>query len=278
MFKKISIISACASLTLAWSVQEFEGFASPESVYVMKDCVFVSNLGKEVKPLEKDNDGFIIKMSKDGKMMGKIQNLNAPKGMSVAGGVLYVSDIDSIKGFDLKSQNLVFKLKIKGAVFLNDIATKDKNTLYVSDTGTGKIYSINLAKKSYEEFISLDSAKYGGGPNGLLVRGENLWVVTYDPSQKTQGQVLRISLKDKKISEFSKARGFMDGVAMNERGDLLVSAWGNNLEGVVYQISPNESYSELPIRKVKGCADIFYQDGVLYIPAMIENKVLKVTK
>lgn len=278
MFKKFSIISACASLALAWNVQEFEGFASPESVYAMKDYVFVSNLGKEVKPLEKDNDGFIIKMSKEGKVLDKITNLNAPKGMSVVEGVLYVSDIDTIKGFDLVSKKQVFSLKINGAVFLNDIATQGKNGFFVSDTGTGKIYTINLSKKSYEEFITLESAKYGGGPNGLLVKDGDLWVVTYDPSQKIQGEVLKISLQDKKITEFSKARGFMDGVAVDERGNLFVSAWGNNLRGVVYQISPDESYSELPIRKIKGCADIFYQDGVLWIPAMIENKILKVTK
>lgn len=278
MFKKISIISACASLALAWNVQEFDGFSHPESVYAMKDYIFVSNLGKEVKPLDKDNDGFIIKMSKDGKVLDKITNLDAPKGMGVLKGVLYVTDIDTIKGFDLTSKKQVFSLKIKGAVFLNDIATQGEDRFFVSDTGTGKIYVINPQSKNYEEFIALNSAKYGGGPNGLLVKGKNLWVVTYDPNQKVQGEVLKISLKDKKISEFSKARGFMDGVAMDESGNLLVSTWGDNLNGVVYQISPDGSYSELPIRKVKGCADIFYQDGVLYIPAMIENKVLKVTR
>lgn len=277
MFKNLSIISACASLALAWNIQEFEGFASPESVYVTKNSVYVSNLGKEVKPLEKDNDGFIIKMDKNGKVLSKIGNLNAPKGMGVLKKTLYVTDIDTIKGFDLKTQKQTFSLEIKGAIFLNDITTKGKNTLYVSDTGSGKIYEINLKDKSYKEFITLDSAKYGGGPNGLLVKGENLWVVTYDPSQKSEGEVLKISLKDKKITEFSKARGFMDGIAIDGE-DLLVSAWGNNLEGVVYQISQNGEYSELPIRKVKGCADIFYKDGVLWIPAMIENKVLKITK
>lgn len=277
MFKNLSIISACASLALAWNIQEFEGFASPESVYATKNSVYVSNLGKEVKPLEKDNDGFIIKMDKNGKVLSKIGNLNAPKGMGVLKKTLYVTDIDTIKGFDLKTQKQTFSLEIKGAIFLNDITTKGKNTLYVSDTGSGKIYEINLKDKSYKEFIALDSAKYGGGPNGLLVKGENLWVVTYDPSQKSEGEVLKISLKDKKITEFSKARGFMDGIAIDGE-DLLVSAWGNNLEGVVYQIFQNGEYSELPIRKVKGCADIFYKDGVLWIPAMIENKVLKITK
>lgn len=278
MFKKISIISACASLALAWSVQEFDGFASPESVYATSDSVFVSNLGKEVKPLEKDNDGFIIKMSKDGKVLGKISNLNAPKGMGVVDNVLYATDIDTIKGFDLKTQKQIFSLPIKGAIFLNDIATKGKNTLYVSDTGSGKVYEINLKKKSYQEFIAIDSAKYGGGPNGLLVEGNTLWVVTYDPSQKVEGQVLKINLKNKKVEEFSKARGFMDGIAVDEDKNLLVSAWGNNLAGVVYQISSKGEASTLPIRQVKGCADIFYKDGVLWIPAMIENKVLKITK
>lgn len=278
MLKKISVLSVCASLMLAWNLQEFDGFASPESVYATNKDVFVSNLGKEVKPLDKDGDGFIIKLNKDGKVLDKIEGLDAPKGMGMIDEILYVTDIDTLKGFDLKIKKQVFTLKIDGAIFLNDLATQGKNTLYISDTGSGKIHKINLKKKSYEEFITLDGAKYGGGPNGLLIKNNHLWVVTYDPNQKVKGVILKINLNNKKVSQFSKAQDFMDGIAMDENGNLLVSAWGNNLEGVVYQINKEGKYSKLPIRKIKGCADIFYHNKTLWVPAMIENKILKITQ
>ena len=278
MMKKTLLgISLSLSLALAYNTQEISGFQSPESVYATNEAVFVSNLGKEVKPLDKDNDGFIIKMSKDGKVLDKIGNLNAPKGMSVIGNVLYVSDIDTIKGFDLKTLKQVFALPIKNAVFLNDLST-DGKTLYVSDTGSGKIYTLDVNKKSYKEFMTLDVAKYGGGPNGLLLKDNNLWVVTYDPNGKLEGVVLKISLQNKEIRIFSEAKGFLDGITEDDQGNILVSSWGKNLNGVVYKISNDQKVETLPIRAVKGCADIFYAQKTLWIPAMLENKVLKITK
>lgn len=277
MKKTLLGISLSLSLALAWNTQEISGLQSPESVFATKDCIFVSNLGKEVKPLEKDNDGFIVKMDLNGKVLDKIDNLNAPKGMSIINGVLYASDIDEIKGFDLKTLKQVFSLPIKNAIFLNDLTTDGKN-LYVSDTGSGTIYFVDVKKKNYSNFITLDSAKYGGGPNGLLLKGKDLWVVTYDPNGKMQGVVLKIALKNKNIQIFSETKGFLDGITEDEKGNLLVSSWGENLNGLVYQISPSQKVEKLPLRAIKGCADIFYAQKTLWIPAMLENKVLKITK
>lgn len=277
MKRTILGISLSLSLSLAWNMQEISGFQSPESIYVTKDYIFVSNLGKEVKPLDKDGDGFILKLDSKGEVLNKISNLNAPKGMSIVGDILYVSDIDEIKGFDLKTFKQVFALPVKNAIFLNDLVSDGKN-LYVSDTGSGIIYFIDIQKKSYSNFITLESAKYGGGPNGLFLKKGDLWVVTYDPNGKMQGVVLKISLQDKKLQIFSKVRGLLDGIAEDEKGNILVSSWGEDLKGLVYQISAKQEVKALPLRAIKGCADIFYAQKTLWIPAMLENKVLKITK
>ena len=51
MMKKTLLgISLSLSLALAYNTQEISGFQSPESVYATNEAVFVSNLGKEVKP------------------------------------------------------------------------------------------------------------------------------------------------------------------------------------------------------------------------------------
>lgn len=49
--------------------QEFDGFKSPESIFVDKNYVYVSNVGEKLEPLAKDNDGFISKLDKNGKVL-----------------------------------------------------------------------------------------------------------------------------------------------------------------------------------------------------------------
>lgn len=99
-------------------IKEVKGFAHPESIYVDKNEIYVSNLGKELDPLAKDNDGFISKLDKNGDILQLkfISNLNAPKGMFKIKDILYVVDIDVVYGF--KDNKEVFKLPIKNAVFL----------------------------------------------------------------------------------------------------------------------------------------------------------------
>lgn len=274
--KKIILAAAFSPLLFANHIQEISGFQSPESVFVNDNAIYVSNLGAEIKPMEKDGDGSIIKLDKQGNILSTIKGLDAPKGMEQIGNILYVSDIDTLKGIDLQSQKVVFSLPIQGSVFLNDVVKKDKNTLLISDTGTGIIYEINLSQKSYTKWIKLDSNKYGGGPNGLLVHQGELYTVTYDPNQKAKGMILKINLKNKKVQQFSKVRGFLDGIALDKNGNFLVSAWGDNLAGVVYQITPKGKSKLLNLRPIKGCADIFYTNQTLYIPAMVENKILEI--
>lgn len=276
--KKITTLalSGFLSLALAYNLEEFDGFASPESIYVNNNDVYVSNVGTKLEPLAKDNDGFISKLDKNGNVVDKffIKNINAPKGMSVIGDVLYVVDIDVLRGFNLKSKKEVFNLPIKNAIFLNDIAIKDNNTLFVSDTGTGIIHLVDLKKKKYSTFVQLDLQKYAG-PNGLLINGNNLITVTYDANGKLDGMVLEIDMQNKKMKQISNLRGALDGVVLDAQNNLLVSSWGENLEGKVYKIQNND-FEALDLPDIKGPADMFFDGEFLWIPKMVEGKILKV--
>lgn len=276
--KKITTLalSGFLSLTLAYNLEEFDGFASPESIYVNNNDVYVSNVGTKLEPLAKDNDGFISKLDKNGNVVDKffIKNINAPKGMSIIGDVLYVVDIDVLRGFNLKNKKEVFNLPIKNAIFLNDIAIKDNNTLFVSDTGTGIIHLVDLKKKKYSTFVQLDLQKYAG-PNGLLINGNNLITVTYDANGKLDGMVLEINMQNKKMKQISNLRGALDGVVLDAQNNLLVSSWGENLEGKVYKIQNND-FETLDLPDIKGPADMFFDGEFLWIPKMVEGKILKV--
>lgn len=272
------ILSTILFCSLSLQAKEFGGFASPESIYGNQHGIFVSNVGKELLPLEKDNDGFISKLDSNGNVIEKkfISNLNAPKGMNSIDDILYVADIDTIKGFDLNNKKEVFNLPIKNAVFLNAIEILDNNTLLVSDTGTGIIHIINIDNNKYDTFVKLDS-KFGG-PNGLLLDKNNnrLIVVGYDPAGKSKGSVVAIDLNSKKQLPITKPLGALDGIVFAKNGDILVSDWGEDLKGVVYRIDKNGNIKTIKMDFIKGPADMFSDGKNLWIPKMAESKILKV--
>lgn len=282
MLKKTFVSAALclglAGVVSALSAKDFKGFSHPESVYGSKNVVFVSNVGEQLEPLAKDNDGFISKLDKDGNVIAKdfIKNLDAPKGMNSIGNTLYVVDIDKLKGFDMDSGKEVLNIDVKDAIFLNAIEVLDNKTLLVSDTGTGIIHKVDLANKKYETFIKLDS-KFGG-PNGLLVDKKNNRVITvgYDPMGKGKGSIVAIDLRNKQIKTLSKPLGALDGIVLAKNGDLLVSDWGENLQGVIYRIDSKGNITKLDMEAIGGPADMFSDGKSLWIPAMVENKVIKI--
>ncbi|EAH6427345.1 ATP-binding protein [Campylobacter coli] len=257
--------------------QEFDGFKSPESIFVNKNYVYVSNVGEKLEPLAKDNDGFISKLDKNGKVLEYkfLTHLNAPKGMMEIGKTLYVVDIDVVRGFDLKSKKEVFNLPIKGAIFLNAIEKLNDDTLLVSDTGTGLVLKVDLKAKKYDEFLKLDIAKFGG-PNGLYLDGKNdkLFIAGYHPDGASGGVVMSYDLKDKKLSVIKNEKEAYDGIVPYENA-LLVSSWGENLNGVIYRLE-DDKVLKLDLPSIKGPADIFIEGDTLWIPKMVEGKILKV--
>lgn len=278
MLKKfLGSIALVSVLSIGANAQEIGGFSHPESVFILGDDIFVGNVGEKLEPLSKDNDGFISKLDKNGNLVELkfLQNLHAPKGMNTINGILYVVDIDVLKGFDLKSKKEVFNLPIKNAIFLNDIVVLNGDLL-VSDTGTGIIHKIDVKTASYETFVKLDSAF--GGPNGLLLDKDNnrLIAVGYDPNGKAKGSIVSIDLKSKKQVALSEPLGALDGVVFAKNGDLLVSDWGENLKGVVYQMDKKGNIKVLDLPVMKGPADMASDGKNLWIPRMAEGKILKV--
>ncbi|WP_236587898.1 NHL repeat-containing protein [Marivirga aurantiaca] len=103
--------------------------------------LFVSNINGQ--PLEKNGQGFISILNMDGsiKNLKWITGLNAPKGMGILDGHLYVTDIDRIVAIDLETAKMVKEYTPKEAEFLNDI-TVSENAVYISDMGLGMIHKI----------------------------------------------------------------------------------------------------------------------------------------
>src|ERR1035437_3197064 len=172
------------------------GLQTPECVLwdAEQDVYFVSNINGD--PTAADKNGFISKIAPDGKVLElkfvdgakNGSELNAPKGMAIAGNVLYVADLDVVRKFDRKSGKPKGKIAIKNAVFLNALTVSpDGKVLYVSDsavkitsdgfsgTGGDAIFEIDLRKRSAKPLIKDKSLHW---PNGILADESGVWVVS----------------------------------------------------------------------------------------------------
>jgi sugar lactone lactonase YvrE len=213
---------------------KYTGFATPESVLYDADAdrYLVSNING--KPNESDNNGFISVLAPDGGVTtlkwieggkGKTK-LDAPKGMAIAKGVLYVADITVVRMFDAKTGAPKGQVKIDKSTFLNDVGADANGKIYVSDTGvkpgekgfeptgTDAVYVIEKGKAK-----PLAKSTDLGGPNGVLPTDKGVVVVTFG-----SGEVYRLDDKGQKQDASKPPKGMLDGVVA--LGDsLVVSSW-----------------------------------------------------
>src|ERR671910_1580549 len=128
-----------------WVVQDMR---TPESAYLDEGSgyLFVSQINGA--PTDRDGNGRISKLGLDGSVVSAdwYTGLNAPKGLRSFGGTLWVADLDEVIGIDIASGKENARVKIDGAVFLNDVAVGADGTVYVSDMMANKIYAIKDGK------------------------------------------------------------------------------------------------------------------------------------
>jgi len=221
VFAGIFVVSVQAQPTLEklWLT---EGLKVPESVLVFREgrtnYLLVSQIDGD--PSVADGQGGIAKMSLSGDLDKPdwVTGLNAPKGMGVYGGKLYVADLTEVVVINLKSAEIEKKIPVPGAQFLNDITVDSKGVVYVSDTKTNKVHRIiNDVVEDYLQKV--ESA------NGLKMIGPNLVV----------GSGTHLLLFDGQKNKLQIATGFaqaIDGVEAIGKGDFLVSCW----QGLIYYV------------------------------------------
>lgn len=272
MVTAAALTGAHAEPTLLW---ETEGLATPESALPVpaEGFAYVSNVAGA--PLEKDGNGFISKVSlADGKITERewAKGLDAPKGMALTGGKLYVSDIDKLVEIDPKSGKIIASHEAPGSVFLNDVAADGNGHVYVSDSSTSTIW--RLADGKLEKWAEGEDLKF---PNGLYVEGDKLIIAAWG-APGTSGQspqaanLLQVSLADKKVSNLGDGTpvGNLDGIEP-DGDDYLVSDW---VAGKVFRIGKSGK-AELLLDLGQGTADIGYDPAskTMLVPLMKDNKL-----
>ena len=275
--KKIALSLITTAILGFASTLTIEGFSSPESTIVNKNDLYISNVGKELKPTLKDGDGFISKLDINGniKELHFIDGLNAPKGMGIVGNTLFVADIDTLRGFDLSTKKEVFNVVFEGVNFLNDITVKDSNTLFIGASDTSAIYEVNISNKSYKKLMDFTVA------NGLFYEDGILYTAQLGSTTQNmfdgKGKLYKIDLKDNnKLTQLGTFEGVLDGVT-KVGNKVYVSDWGNAKKTGIIRVYDLKTKKEsvLEAELFMGAADFWIDEKSkkIFMPQMIGGKV-----
>lgn len=251
-----------------WTV---DGFEQPESAQQdpQTGFIYVSNVAGE--PQAKDGRGWISKLDAKGKVLKRqwVSGLNAPKGLRVCGGRLFVADIDQLVEISLSTGGVVSRLPVRDAKMLNGLAVDAACAVYVSDTFASRVYK---AVKKDVTIVAEGPALQS--PNGLALdpSGKALiiaaWGLTTDWTTKTPGRLLKLDLASRKASAMPGPVGNLDGL-VRHKGAWHVSDWAS---GTVLRVAPNGQSSVL-LHGLQGPADLGTAGSLLLVPRMRDNRV-----
>lgn len=258
------------------------GFSTPESVLhdTVADVYLVSNINGS--PLEKDDNGFISRVSPGGEVValkwidGAAEGvtLSAPKGMAIDGETLYVADVDTLRMFDRATGAPKGEITVAGATFLNDLATAPSGGVYLTDSGlkagasgfepsgSAAVYHVHADGKV--ETLLKDAAL--PGPNGVAFDGERVLVATFGASE-----LFTIEGGAKKVLG-QLPKGGLDGLVRLPDGRWAVSSWE---AGAVFAGPVSGPFTEMATG-VDSPADIGVDAGRgrLLVPMFTANEVV----
>jgi hypothetical protein len=258
---KDSVEAPPVKLTLKWETDSL--LTTNESVLYDKerDVIYVSNINGT--PDAKDNNGFISKISADGKIteLKWITKLNAPKGLGLSGNKLYVADIDRVVEIDVVKGKISKTYPVQGAKFLNDVTVDSAGVVYISDTGAGNVMKLENGKLSkYLENVD--------GPNGLLAEDSRLMVLTWNG--KT---VNTVDPTTKQLTMQADSIENLDGIEPIGDGAYLLSSWN----GMIHYMGKDwKNVMVLDLRADSvNSADIEYiqEKNLLLVPTFFHNTV-----
>ena len=239
---------------------------APESVLFDKarNVIYVANING--MPTDKDKNGFISKLSVDGKIetLEWVKGLDAPKGMGIYKNKLYVTDISKIVEIDIEKGKISKTYSVPGAKFLNDITVDTAGVVYFSEYEANKIYTLTNGKVAV--WLDKDLNK----PNGLLIESNRL-LVAFSGSNDFKSY----DLATKTATGIATEIGAGDGVAyFGKPNHYVVSDWN----GTVYLIEPNGNKNivlDTKADKIQSAdIDFIPETSTLLVPTFFNNRVV----
>ena len=257
------------------------GFGHVESVaYDPNGKVFYTgDFGPDLKPADKDGKGKITKVSLDGKILedgflpAKGQTLNKPKGIWIAGNRLWVTDIDSVWVFDLKTKEGK-KLELPGITFANDPAVMG-GALYISDNRSDQLVRVEPAdflKSKVPPKITVLFKDKSINPNGVYPgTGGTLLMAGF--KDKDNPRAIYSMTPGKEPVALTDKIGMLDGLYQMQNGDILATDW---MTGSLFRWNKKDGMQKLA-SGFKGPADfgvVPNKQGLLVaVPDLVKGEI-----
>lgn len=275
----VLVLGLAAAPAAAQEIWSLDGFQAPESVLLdtERNVLYVSNVGEGGDPSAKDGNGFISKVSPDGTMQEAewVTGFDAPKGLTMQGSTLYVTDIDKLIAIDVESGEISGTWTAEGAQFLNDPAVDASGRVFVSDMAIDRLYVLeNDALSVFLEDAGLQH------PNGLYAEEERLVVAAWgqdlqaDFTTKVPGRLIAVDLASKAISDVGSGApvGNLDGLEADGAGNWLATDW---IGGALYRIGADGTAEQLMDLNA-GSADLEFiaAEKLAIVPMMMDGRIV----
>ena len=212
---------------------------------------YISNVNGD--PATRDNNGFITKLDGAGKVVelhfiqGGVDGtiLHAPKGMAIIGRILYVADLETVKGFDIETGRAAYTVSFahhRGkteTTALADVAHDGNGMLYASDTEDDTIYRIDTTRDHAVSVLVRDDSL--AGPRGLAVHPKTHHLIV---ASWHKGKILEVTPEGAITELVSNSFFFgrfhnLDGVDFDKWGNMYVSDF---TAGKVWRMHPDGQF------------------------------------
>jgi DNA-binding beta-propeller fold protein YncE len=252
--------------TLRWQTDTV--LKVPESVYYNPEDKFIYVANINGKPDSADGNGFISRLNLDGKVenLEWLKGLDAPKGMGIYKGKLYVTDIHKLVIIDIATAKVEKSVVVDSSEFLNDVTIDAKGDVYFTDSGAKRIH---LYKDGVVSLWSNDPQLIM--PNGLLALEKSLRIIDMG-----SGLFYDADYTTKKLTGVAANIPGGDGVMQISKDEYIISCW----PGEVYYVSDTIVKKILDTKHAKlNAADAYYVDGesLLIVPTFFGNSVMAYT-
>ena len=241
----------------------------PESVLydAAADLLYVANI--DGKSDELDGSGFISTMALDGKIINLrwATGLNAPKGMGLHRGKLYVTDIYRLVVINTTTGQVeqTYDAIDPKKAFLNDVTVTKDGTVYVTDSRFDQLYRLKNG-----QWDVVMAGEQLSRPNGILAERTGTLLI----GSTKIGALRRLDPATNTLTTVADGMAATDGIASDGKTGVFVSDWN----GQVFHVTKTgEKQQLLDTRASKiNAADITYlkQGRLLLVPTFFHNRVV----
>lgn len=251
--------TAAPTLTKTWETDTVMTTAESTLYNEDADMIYVSNI--EGDHSTKDGKGFISRVRPDGSIaqLRWVSGLNAPKGMAMLNGKLYVTDIDELVEINMADSTIAKRYPVQGATFLNDAAT-DGEKVYFTDSGTGKVHVLENGKVA-------TVAEGMEGINGLAFNEAG------EPFVLDGKGLRKYNMQDKNATPVNETVTGGDGLVIIDDSTYIASRW----QGEIYLIRNGKEHLLLDTKgEESNTADIDYieEEQLVLVPTFLKNRVV----